>query len=338
MKQRTLLLAVGSVLALSACGGGGGSAGGSVAAPGPVQTSTLSPITAANAGRVGSNAYAASASISEASTSLTDILTGVSIGRAGISTVSPVLGLVRHVLGQGAPRLLTGVTYSDNCSGGGTVSVDATVSNAQKISNGDSMTLTARNCVEDGNTLNGALTITFSNVSGDLVNSSTGAATFDTRYNGFSVASGAQTAILNGDMKIVLNQQSATSNSLALSGKSLQMTEQQAGSTIATRTLSDYSLTGSMSGTTVTSAANFAISGNTSALGQFSYVVKTTQAFVSVGTAMPASGSLIVNGAASSVTVTALGAGGVRLDYSAKGDGVITQTTTAGWSEFLASI
>jgi hypothetical protein len=337
MKLRTFLLALGSVLALSACGGGG-SAGDSGAVLGPVQTSTLSPITAANAGRVASNAYASFASISEASTSVTDVLTGVSIGRAGISTVSPVLGLVRHVIGQGAPRLLTGVTYSDNCSGGGTVSIDASLSNTQRISNGDSMTLTTRNCVEDGNTLNGALTITFSNISGDIVNSSTWAATFDTRYNGFSVTSGAQTATVNGDMKIVLNQQSATSNSLTLSGKSLQVTEQQAGATIATRTLSDYSLTGSMSGTTITSTANFAISGNTSALGQFSYVVKTTQAFVSVGTAMPGAGSLVVNGAASSVTVTALGASGVRLDYSAKGDGVITQTTTSGWSEFLASI
>jgi hypothetical protein len=66
--------------------------------------------------------------------------------------------------------------------------------------------------------------------------------------------------------------------------------------------------------------------------------VKSVQPFVSVGTGMPGSGSLIVNGNASSVTVTALGAGGVRLDYSAKGDGVITQTTTLSWADFNASL
>jgi hypothetical protein len=53
---------------------------------------------------------------------------------------------------------------------------------------------------------------------------------------------------------------------------------------------------------------------------------------------MPGSGSLIVNGAASSVTVTALNASSVRLDYSAKGDGVITQSTTLSWADFAASL
>ena len=334
MKHRTFLLALASTLALSACGGG--SDGGSSA--GTLQTSTLSPITAASSNRVASNAYSASASISGASSSLTDVLTGVSIGGAKVSTVSPVLGLVKHVLGQGAPGLLTGVSYSESCSGGGTVSVSANLSNPQTISNGDSMTMTATNCVEVGSTLNGAMSITFSNISGDLVNSSTWAATFDARFDGFSVSSGTETDTLNGDMKIAFTQQSAISNSLTLSGKFLQMKEQQAGATVATRTLSDYSLTGSTFGSTVTSAASFAISGNTSALGQFAYVVKTTQPFVSYSSAMPATGSLIVSGAGSSVTLTALGANGVRLDYSAKGDGVITQTTILGWGELLASV
>jgi hypothetical protein len=66
--------------------------------------------------------------------------------------------------------------------------------------------------------------------------------------------------------------------------------------------------------------------------------VKSLQPFVSTGTAMPGSGSLIVNGAASSVTVTALSASSVRLDYSAKGDGVITKSTTLSWAEFIASL
>jgi hypothetical protein len=51
---------------------------------------------------------------------------------------------------------------------------------------------------------------------------------------------------------------------------------------------------------------------------------------------MPTSGSLIVNGAGSSVTATVV-SNGVRLDYSAKGDGVVTQTSTLSWSDFLSA-
>jgi hypothetical protein len=53
---------------------------------------------------------------------------------------------------------------------------------------------------------------------------------------------------------------------------------------------------------------------------------------------MPASGSSIVNGAASSVTITAVDASQVRLDYSAMGDGVITQSTDLDWPSFLATL
>jgi hypothetical protein len=334
MKNRTFFLTIGSALVLSACGGGGGGPGATGSVPGP--TSTLSTITTGNASNVASNAYVASTVISDSSSSLTDVLTGVSIGGASISTVSPVLKLVKHA--HASPQLLTGVTISDSCSGGGTVSIDATIRNQQTISNGDTMTVTANNCVEDGSTLNGAMTITFSDVSGDILNTWTFGATLDTRFNNFSVVSGSEAMAVNGDMKIAINQTNSTTSSLTISGKSLQTTEQKAGTTVATRTLANYSLTGSTRGTTITSAANFTLSGNSSALGQFAYSVKNVEPFVRTGGAMPSTGSLIVNGASSSVTITVAGSSGVRLDYSAKGDGAITQTTTQSWAEFLASI
>jgi len=336
MTYRTFFLATASALALSACGGGGGDPGS--AGPAPVQTSALTPITAANANQAAASGYSANDLIGNSSTSLTGVLTGVSIGGTGISAVSPVLTLVKRAAGHGGTPLLTGVTMSEACSGGGTVTIDATLSNTQKISNGDTMTLTAKNCVEDGDNLNGVMTVAFSNVSGDLVNTSTGAATMDTRFTGFSIASGSETATINGDMKIVLNLASATVSSITIAGKSLQVSEQKAGAAVANMTLADYSLTGSTDGMNTTSAANFSLSGNVNGLGQFAYTVKNIQPFVSVGTAMPGSGSLIVNGAASSVTVTAVNASSVRLDYSAKGDGTITQSTTLSWSEFIALI
>jgi len=335
MKPHTLCLAIASTLVLSACGGGGG--GSDAAAPTPVQTSSLTPITATGSGKAAASGYTANTLIGNSSSSVTGALTGVSLGGTGISAVSPVLKLVKRPFGQGV-QVLTGVTLSQACSGGGSVTIDANLHNAQAVSNGDTMTLTAQNCVEDGNNLNGRLTIAFSAVSGDIMNSSSGAATMDTSFTNFSIASGSQAATINGDMRLALTLTSATSAAVAISGKSLQASEQKAGVNVANMTLSDYLLTVTANGSTTNSAGNFTLSGNANNLGQFAYTVKSLQPFVRVGTAMPVSGSLIVNGAASSVTVTALNTSSVRLDYSAKGDGTITQSTTLSWSDFIASL
>jgi hypothetical protein len=337
MKRHTLYLAITSSLVLSACGGGGGGSGGSTS-PTPVQTSNLTPITASNAGKAAASGYTANNLINGSSSSVTGVLTGVTISGTGIGAVSPVVKLVKRTFGQANVPLLTGATVSQACPGGGTITVDGTLRNPQMVSNGDTMTVTAQNCVEDGNNLNGRMSITFSDVSGDIMNTWVGAATMNTSLTNFSIAGGGETATLNGDMKIAITSTSATSSSITISGKSLQASEQKGGAAVATFTLADFSLTGSTNGTTTTSASNFSLSGNVNGLGQFAYTVKSLQPFVSVGTAMPGSGALIVNGAASSVTATALGNSGVRLDYSAKGDGVITQTTTLSWADFVASL
>lgn len=340
MNNRTFLLSAACVLALSACGGGGSSGNTGGSAPAPV--STLSPITSANAPRVASNAYAAAVTISDSSTSLNGLLTGVTLDRAPIGVVSPVLKLVRQAYARdGQPlltALLTGVTITEACSGGGSIAIDATVRSQDTVSNGDTLKITGNNCVEDGDTINGTLSATFSNISGDMLNSSTWTATLDTSFTNFSLRNGNETLGINGDMKVAVNQTNATSNSVTISGRSLQTTEQQSGLTLATRTLTEYAMTGTTRGTTVTSTASFTMSGSTNALGQFSYTVKNLQPFVTNGTGIPGAGSLIVNGAASSVTLTVLSTTSVRLDYSAKGDGVVTQTNNLGWIEFLMAI
>jgi hypothetical protein len=139
-------------------------------------------------------------------------------------------------------------------------------------------------------------------------------------------------------MKIAINQTSPSSNSVAVSGKSLQTSESTAGAQVATRTLTDYSGTGTTQGTTFTGAANYSMSGSTRALGQFAYSVKDLKPFVSIDGGFPTTGSLIVNGASSSVTMTVVDATRVRLDYSAKGDGVITETSTVDWASFVSGI
>jgi hypothetical protein len=331
MKNTYSLAVVGCALVLSACGGGGGGGGTGSA---PVQAS-LSTIAAADAPKVAGNGYAAGTVISQSSTSLAGIVTGVSVAPAGVSAVSPVLDLVKQAYGKSGAGLLTGVTLSDSCTGGGTVTIDANLHNQNTLSNGDTLTMTALNCTEDGATLNGKVSITVSGVSGDVINSPTGGVTLATQFNGFAVASGSTSATLTGDMKIGVTVTSNVDATFAISGASLLVTEQRSGATVASRTLTDYAMTGSVHGTTVSAAASFSVSGNANGLGQFAYTVKNLQPFVTTTTGMPTSGSLIVNGAGSSVTATVV-SNGVRIDYSAKGDGVVTQTSTLSWSDFLA--
>ena len=330
MKSMHSLTAIGCLVALSACGGGGGSGSTST----PAQTSALSTITAADAPKAASNGYAATNAISQSS-SLTGAVTGVTIAPAGVGVVTPVLDLVKQAVSQNGAKLLTGVTVSNACAGGGSMTIDATLHNQSTLSNGDTLSVTAKNCVEDGSTMNGTVSISVSGVSGDVVNGSTGAVTLDMRFSGLNVATGSTTEVVGGDMKIALNATSATDLALTISGNSLQVTEQQAGTTVATRTLTAYTMTGGLHGTTVTAAANFAVSGNANGLGQFAYTVQSLQPLVTTTMSdVPTAGSFIVNGAASSVTATIVPTG-VRLDYSAKGDGVITQTSTVSWASFV---
>lgn len=346
MKNRLFVLGLGSAILLSACGGGGGSSGttnggnGSGNSPAPVVTtpaSTLSPVTAANAPQVAASAYASSMAISDSSTPVNGFLTGVSMGGTHIGVVAPVLDLVRKLYPRTRP-LLTGVVVTEACTGSGTMTVEANLRNSQTISNGDTLKVTATNCFEEGVIINGTILIAMSNITGDILNSYNWGATLDTTFTGFSVRSGAEMASVSGDMKIAMTQTGMSTSSVNVSGKALQVVEQRSNVTLGTYTLSDYTMNDVINGTTVRSAANFTISGNSSALGQFSYTVKNREPFVSNQTSNPYSGSLIVNGASSSVTLTTTSVSSVRLDFSAKGDGSITQTSNLSWTELMAAL
>ena len=139
-------------------------------------------------------------------------------------------------------------------------------------------------------------------------------------------------------MNIVANQASPTSASFSTSGASLRMSRIVAGVRLNQQTISDYAATETLSGTTTSTTSSLTLSGNENTLGQFTYTVRTLAPFVNSGNDTPDSGSLIVRGAPSSVTITAVNASSVRLDYSAPGDGVITQSTTLDWPAFYAAL
>ncbi|WLI90646.1 hypothetical protein Q4S45_05875 [Massilia sp. R2A-15] len=333
----SLSLCIASLLMLASCGGGGGSA--SAPAPG-APVSTLSPISASNSTQVASNAYAANGSIGDSSTGVSSLLTGVSVDGKAPGVVNPALALLKRSYAGGAPALLTGVSSSQTqaCAGGGTITVSGTAAGSNGPANGDKFSITANNCVEAGTTMNGAISMTFSNISGNLFGTGAGAATMDMTFTDFTVAEGTTSATVAGDMKLVMSQTAAGTVSLAISGTSLQSIERKGGVKVSDFRLSNYTATVSGSGNTFSVSTNYALTGTFGSLGQLSVTVSTLQPFVVGDSGVPSSGSMIINGAASSVTATVVPGNKVRLDYSAKGDGVITQTNTIAWTAFVASL
>jgi hypothetical protein len=329
-----LPLTVGAALVLSACGGSDSSTG-------PVNTpqqSSFSLITTENAAPAANNAYAANASISDSSSTISAALMGVSINGPAISTVAPAIDMIDRAYKKGSMKLLAGVSMSEACSGGGTVSLNGNVRSEDVASNGDVLTFSINNCVEGNITLNGGFTITLSDISGLAFDSNTWNATLNTQYNNFSVATGDQTVVASGDMKIGITQASSGNTSLAISGKKFEASLTSASVKVTESALYDYSAVGTNNGSTSSSTAAYTITGNNKALGQFAYSVKTLQPFVRVYGGIPTSGALIVNGSSSSVTMTILGNGNVRLDYSANGDGVMTKTETVSWASFRSNL
>lgn len=335
MNNRIFPLALCSTLVLSACGGGGGG-GGAPAAP----VAPMSVITTANVNKAAATAYAGTAAVSESSSSLSGLLTGVSVGGGNVGVVRPALKLIWSAYPRVTGRLLTGatVTVTEACPGGGSMTVDAKVRDEEVASNGDTITVTARNCVADGDTVNGSVSATLSNVNGDVFNSWNWSATLDASFANFAATSGGETVSINGDMKIAITQTSSTNHRLNLSGKSLQTTMQRNNVNVGSVALTDYSMNGSTSGTTVSTAASFVMSGSNSTLGQFSYTVRNLQPFLSNAGAMPYTGAMAVSGASSSVTLSVASNSTVRLDFSAKGDGVTTQTNILSWTQLFASL
>jgi hypothetical protein len=340
MKNRAFLLPLtfGAALVLSACGGGGGGAGNSTSVSDTGPTTTLTAISFNNAGKAASNAFVANGSISNSSATATDSLTGVSLAGLNTSVVAPTLDLIKLSYNRVAPELLTGVERSDPCPGGGKVTINFNRQNPDVISNGDTIALTLDNCVENGVAFNGGFNVKLSGISGNPASDVAFNATFDVLFNAFRASAGSEAVSVNGDMKIELKQASPTSESILITGNTLETSETQGGVLVASRVMSGYSVTATTQGATFSSKGDFNLSGNTTGLGPFKYSVKNIQPFISTGNAAPTSGSLIVNGASSSVTMTVIDtASNVRLDHSAKGDGVITGTSTVSWPTFISS-
>jgi hypothetical protein len=324
---------------LAACGGGGGySAGDTPVPPTAPTTPQDTPITAANFVTAGATVLTANEAMGMAANSASGVVLGATLEAAPTSVTAPTLALITRAIKSPRYNFVAGVIVSETvpCDSG-TVTLSGTVKAADQFSNGDHAVFTTSNCVIGGVTLKGGLTLDLSNITGDITGSTAGTATMAIVFKDFSVTSGVETITIGGDLTMGVNQASASSRQISLSGNALRLALLRGGSVVADRTLAAYQISGATAGSTLTRRYDYSLYGSSSTFAQFRVSVKTKAPFVGALEGNPSQGSMVIHGGAGSmVTVTAIDSTSVRLEFDDNGDGAITQTVVLTWAELYS--
>lgn len=333
----TRFLLIIPVLLLSACGGGGG--GSSTTAP-----ATPLRISVANSLAVAADALDNSIDTTTARTG-TSLVTGVQVDGGPTAGPRKLVSVGRTLLALVPPRpaLATGVVVDDTaaCNGGGSLRVVGTVADptGNTLSAGDQVTLIANACsaVIDGQAtaINGSLAIAINTGSFNPNAVSYPAhivMTFTT--NNFSVAIGAETLVSNGDLRIDLTMNSATSEDILLSGSSLAESH---GSSAGTRSsiLKNYNETLLVRDTGIIASITATVESTNIRLGRgaMSYTISTVTSLTYTEAGDVSAGVLKVTGSNSALLLTVTATNAFRVEVDANGDGTYESSATTTRAE-----
>ena len=342
--MRFALTLVAASTILVACGGGGGGDDspnpGTPSDPGTPSTpsvSTQATITPANYVAVAQQALSTNAFLLNA----TSLVVGAQVSdssvlvRFGQEQLSKLPGRIAN-----APVQAVGATQTSTeaCNGGGSLTIVENDRNGnQQADPGDSVSLTANNCVSGSEVLNGQLTVTLTGVTGNLDGYPyTLAGTVN--YQNLEAKSTTARVMANGNMALTLSARSDFDQDVALAIASFAVTSTYGGAT-SSQTLTDYStslkIRPAASNVNWTTSVKGTLS--STAIDAKSVSIDTPVAFVRSGNqAYPASGQAIIIGAAGTkVRITATSATNVTIDLDADGNGSYETTVNKAWSEIL---
>jgi hypothetical protein len=334
-----------AALLLSACGGGGGGGGTDTGA----STQASSTVTSANAPDVAANAFAAAGIINGQATGspmlIASTSTEASGGTASKGVIDVTLRQIHKVLdAKSAGRLSIGATASEQtqsaCTTSGTITYTITEAVSGTVSDGDSITMTANNCVEDTIKMNGSLSVEFGNISGTPSSTSAWGATLKVSYINFTVSTvdGTDSVAIHGGMTISVSQLSSTNISYTISGTSFTVTVTSEGTTTS-ETLGAFTYSGSYVSGVYTYGANFTMSGTFPELGNVSYVVTTNTPFKALDGYYPYQGSMTVTATnKSSLRLNVIDSINVQIQIDKNGDGVYEETTITTWDALASRV
>jgi hypothetical protein len=329
---------------VAACGGGGGggatssassSSGDSASTPKSLPA-VQSVIDQGNYVRTAAHAYLTP----ESMTGLTQLnamfLSGVSIDAKVPGLAELATDMLRQLVGNRASTV-TAVVQSASCPDGGTMKVSISADSLDSMQPGDVATIEARNCGVSGLKISGGLMLTLKEGSAAFAPNGVSHSVMQYQFTSLSLASDTETALMDGDMTAKYDQSSAGDITVVLSGDSFRTRLERGGALVMDHTMLGFESSAAATIAGRTASRNYMLSTSSPSFRDLYVEVKTITPLVYGAGDNPVSGSILVTGAASSVTITAVDAASVRLDLSARGDGVITESRTMPWPEFEKS-
>jgi hypothetical protein len=315
-------------LVIAACGGGGGDGGGT--------TTTGVSVTDTNAKAVSAEVLESSETV-QGTTAGPAILTGVSVSAPASNFNYPAFVVQQltkvQALGGVPSTALSGVftTRTIGCSTSGewTISGSDPDNSGDVITVGDTINISFSNCVEDGVSVDGSISMAITQLSTGFTGAPPYTLGVDTTLTNLSVNVGGHSATSSGDMTMLIEEDGSNNETYELSGSSL--TSLVAGQTVTlTNYRYDFSLnesTGAYSYSLLGTLAKAAIGGSVS----FTTITPLT------GTDPndPTVGELHITGANGSQAWVTADPDGTRvfIDVDVDGDGAAETQITTSWSE-----
>ena len=223
-------------------------------------------------------------------------------------------------------------------TGGGSVSVQTTDNNGNgNVDVGDSGTLTASNCVEDGATISGTIGLRFTAVSGDL-NTDAYTATVAVTLQSLRASTAAGNAAGSGEFTLAISSTNATTSSLDLTVPSLSVAG-TFGGVADTVTMQNFRLTSrtALAAGRLRTSSNVSGTVGSTALAGGTVTLATLQPLVQFDTdAYPSSGQITATGAAGSqMRLTVQSTTNVLLELDANGDGSFESNVVKTWASLV---
>jgi hypothetical protein len=332
MFQTKRILKTGALLSatvlVAACGGGGGGGGGGgnagIAAAPPVA------VTAANATEVASTGLSATDGLTGNSEGVLGVLpaaVGATASSAQLNIVETVIDQIKKAPSMDPPGFSPAdvQNFSQSCDSG-TISMSFNdADNDLALSTGDTVSMTANNCVFSGVSMNGSMSVTNVSVLGNQV-SAPYSLQFTLQTSGFSVSAGGETVAMNGGATVAESTNDDITFTSSISGSGIRITA--GGETL---TLTDFQITETENQATgaYTIAINATVSSST--LGG-SVRVSTDVALSGVEPFDPNAGQLTCVGNNSSATLTVIDSTSVQIELDIDDDGIADDTFTEPWA------
>lgn len=300
----------------------------------PIDMAGASTITSTNYITIGKNAYGSVQSINSYSGMPSQCTADLTMGSAATPNFTRQAIDLLMFATTSSPALASRSAQTTACSSGGTMEIAPTLHAAGKISKGDRIALSLSDCqlTPDAHPASGKVAFTFNEIDGTFISETPWKASIDVRFQQLAVLLAADAIVGNGDMTLEITQAGEGKRTVRLRGSRLSEEARLTSApeiqfARAARTYKDYDAVGMNAGAKSAWTVNYGLTMRSGYFYTAEFAVKTLQPIVFNGGKYPVSGSVKVTGKNSYLTVTAMEGGMARLDFSAKGDGVITETT-----------